>query len=1619
MAVDWNYGRRQVAILTHDLRPSPTTSEDWLIAARKDVAIAIMAGETCWSQSVIDQYNLNPALSDMDQYDKLKPTANPIAHLRVFRRTIGLPSTWTQERPTLSHGPFLDLFDRQVYLDVFSPLTATAHLFVPDDPYMYLAAPLTGSAMYQQMYGAGKVWIAAAWFTRQADPRDQASADSFFALEFTSAITLSQPVTPAVRQITLKLDPTKSVSKLFGITPIAEVQFQFYFATKSSRMSFHNGGQISIMGSVINLGYRQEVKYDQSSIRFGLTLDNSALKLEPLSALADITGTSEVLKAMWSFPIQYVKEKRLYQPQSPMFWLALGGGLKFDIKGDAYPILLGECLMTLAPKKLVIEGTKGLRTSQDSKQIFLGGASMIYQDSVGSISINSPNKRNSDGGEALIYSYIALADGMERFTINMNLKVTFDQPRTVNNERVPVESITFSDNRRNKVSWIRDSQLGEVSMNIDLATMEYSTVSYALKNLLMKASVPNTVEIHGKYQQGKIVTGKACSISYLRYTLPILPDPYVTNFGIGIDYAAEKQGLGGHILMSSSWTQDTRSSLDVQLLSSKLTDAPVIERSREDDPQFADKRLMYYDEKFLIEKGYNNGLLPDVGVGSIFHPQNRSIQRSYNHPPTLLDVSSNGSQFGVVFSTQVPIQSAAPSPLLSTVQTFRPEDFRINSLMVHGTTKTVRVMALPATQWEPLVVEGKESPLSLEYSGPSTQIALKKDTPTVTLVPVAPSGAIDTLLGTYHGQDIAQLATRFTLPFGMVATALLPNKPGLFFPGKVEKANFQFTHGDPQTKLESQFFKPQDQLSFAAPRRLQLFPPNPGPSTSPSFQGITTLTKFKPGTTAAQTGQADIIENAADAFLNDMANKVPLTSFNLSGYGSSIFSDWRTVSAADTGISKVLINILNGRTSREIIVLDSIMAPFAVKVQKTVDIKRLDNGTIVRRISDWQALSEGRYQYKNPEIVTHMGVIRGVTDVRNIRATAIPTAVPLTDPSTEVVLTKFDCVLRIEDGGQVRQVPTRDLDGCIIITPLALDGTKGKKNYATILDSLELGGKTVDINIQIGTSGQRTRITSLGFKPTSDSPDIPRNVVAAAWGSPIFEGGGQWSFAKMAQDSLPELVDAAKGVPLVRNVMHNVADPRTVDAPFEFKDPEQLLKDAPEALYGIVHGAASHRVLFRNPKIPFVDGIKEIVPSEVFVADSFSLGKSTGVFPALRDCLMVTPDAKNDIKQALQILEGGYAFEPKKIVDNVIQGLDLDFRKDFERTLTDNAGVKTVVQTYSGIKGAADDVKSTMNLAINTAQNISKMNINNINLITSTVSDTAQKASTLVGRLNSDVNKLGGLLGKDLHLPDLPDTDPAKLLASPIHTFGPALAQIQKVISFLESLKFLPHFKVSVTNEWAMMMSTSMNREDLLKKIPAPSRPIVEKFLESFDFSLASRTSLSSFLLTLHVGVTIKIPTGFPPIVALAKGAFDVALGTGGIELKLDLGFGVGVDFSLGPFHVSASYTQSQTIIFHTDHWGVGITACMRAHIDLVIASADLYLEASLLLVGGECNKAIHDKPGAEHDQTTIWGFAKVRVAVHVSIFLICNISVDEEAHWENNFNGGPCLLQDMSDLPR
>lgn len=255
--------------------------------------------------------------------------------------------------------------------------------------------------------------------------------------------------------------------------------------------------------------------------------------------------------------------------------------------------------------------------------------------------------------------------------------------------------------------------------------------------------------------------------------------------------------------------------------------------------------------------------------------------------------------------------------------------------------------------------------------------------------------------------------------------------------------------------------------------------------------------------------------------------------------------------------------------------------------------------------------------------------------------------------------------------------------------------------------------------MQIGTSGQQKRLTSITVQPTRDPTSGKLVAAVAAMGVPIFPGGGQWSFVRTRRDdqaNQPQPVDLAKGVPLVKLGQHDNPDLGSLVTPYLFRDPQDLLDGTPATVYNIVHA---------NPEIPFAqEAPNGFEAAKVWVADSVALGKSASIFPSLDDYL---PVKTGDTTQLLEIVQGGgYKFKPKRLFrDHRIPHLE---SSECERIVKNDASVQTVAQSIQDgtkLKDAGEqlvkdvlDAKTTLSVDIDTLTNISKIDVTNLHMVT-------------------------------------------------------------------------------------------------------------------------------------------------------------------------------------------------------------------------------------------------------------------------------------------------------------
>jgi hypothetical protein len=916
---------------------------------------------------------------------------------------------------------------------------------------------------------------------------------------------------------------------------------------------------------------------------------------------------------------------------------------------------------------------------------------------------------------------------------------------------------------------------------------------------------------------------------------------------------------------------------------------------------------------------------------------------------TLLDLSTSVSQFGVSF---LPHRTANS---LSAVKDLY--------LQMHASS--LGVTALPAVQWEPVVTDPNPdnfpSPLRFQNNGPQTLLVSNS----VTLTPVAPRQAIDTLLSDYEASPPSAVTARFTLPFGLVAEASLARSLN-FLVTSPSLRNIQ--PGFSAAKLQA-----GDQISIGASRALILGPPFTQ-RPSPSIPGKITSpqdTSFN-GTSTTQT----VLGVLQDTFTTEFTQnpRIPVTRVDISGFGESIVSDWRNPKSLPPSISKVALEVFVGRTAKEVVQAFSILYPYGVPVVRTITIERENSARIVRHDSGWQAAGDGHYIFPvsagQQPLVTHPGLVTNVVDVRNIRDMISEQVYKITvgADTIELMPVRFDCYARIENtilGATAQGVPANDQLGYVQLTQLPGAGSLTSAQYASLLQDRGPMGGSVDCVTDIGKSGLRARILRIGAGASRrDTSTTDYEIAMAAFGAPLFPKiGGQWSFVMAYQDSgMVQPVDSQKGVPLIRQNSPAGGFP---SSPYRFADPKDLLATNPEWTFCLVHSTTSYRLLFPQPRIEASSHqISSTLP--LILADPFALSTSTALFPVIAACIPIDDvnwklEISADTNLKLQLSNSTFTTEP------------------VARILHNNPNIRSIAYTNDDAGKPA-----VVTLTIDSSAALSwSLNITNLSLAIG--NDNMGEISRVVGTIDASAVKPAAFLDPKL-------------------VFGPKMAVVASLISFLEYFGPMPPLDVGFGSVSA---SEVFNLQKFLSSNKTtPVGKWFSNYVTDMDFKIEFLSTEDRFRWGISSDLTFKLPLvqeGPSPIVIfLAK--LDISVDDDGTTTEVTIGAGYGYQMELfGNFSAYAYAALTVSVITGNSVFGVGLALILRADIDLDVVEAQVTAE-----VRGEM---IHVSCGLDPMDRALWAVGQFTLAVEITIFAVLDIEFDYQTESRKNTDNGPCPL--------
>ena len=107
---------------------------------------------------------------------------------------------------------------------------------------------------------------------------------------------------------------------------------------------------------------------------------------------------------------------------------------------------------------------------------------------------------------------------------------------------------------------------------------------------------------------------------------------------------------------------------------------------------------------------------------------------------------------------------------------------------------------------------------------------------------------------------------------------------------------------------------------------------------------------------------------------------MPLRRYDLTGYGATTFSEWTDTNPRPPTFSRPTSTSSSAAPAREIIQVQSIICPWAIKVVRTITIDRLCSGAVERYDSGWQPASDGLFEYPDGTSITRNQIHSGLID---------------------------------------------------------------------------------------------------------------------------------------------------------------------------------------------------------------------------------------------------------------------------------------------------------------------------------------------------------------------------------------------------------------------------------------------------------------------------------------------------------------------------------------------------------------------------------------------------------------------------------------------------------------
>ena len=915
---------------------------------------------------------------------------------------------------------------------------------------------------------------------------------------------------------------------------------------------------------------------------------------------------------------------------------------------------------------------------------------------------------------------------------------------------------------------------------------------------------------------------------------------------------------------------------------------------------------------------------------------------------TLLDLSTNADQFGVSVLGREEL-----------------------GLAIHGQALTARdsvmaVYALPGISWEPVVND--RAPVDwLNAFSPDDGPATNLRSYTVDLVRIEPLAALP------HFQKVAQSSATtadFTLPFGLMAHLAADPRQARSLP------SFDLIEASYANGLKAGL-----QLVIKAGAQSAV-----GTQALPGF--TTTGSSVHPPLNAGSYGD-QVLGNAtlldAAQFFNDQFDQgqptaeIPIDRIDLSGYGTSLFSDWVIDDPKFVGAVRTRFDVLVGRTAYEIVQIQTVIAHWSVRITRTIIFDRFDTGLVVRHDTGWKATGDAAFELLQGAILP--GGVERLTNIRNIQ---VGTGAPIQFTSPDVPEYAGEPQPPVSPANPARQcifVPVSFDADVVMNTALVAAVTNGTispqvagtniagwaqlnigyaASAAEILTLMGMVGPagvsgTIGCVVNVGPLDPAApqfalNVSSISAAATSATTvvrgqTIPASVAMALNGAPRLPRDGAWTITRRAAASqTPTAVDPATPIPLIRGKGPAGDQWRLLDPS------DALTVDAPATFYGIMQSAGTSKTLFEHPIVDDLGKALNIDQNHLpNLADVGALLGATDIFPNLGAVL-------------------GLDQQPNPL-NLVADGFKQTYEQDIDqpdRTIFD-LGIIKIALSYSAPDGQGGIKKTHIKFVLDpTGSPRWSLDVSGISFKAEVDGFGPDPLLTIYGNFSGSETRKPGVNGIQVE-------------------YGSALGLVKDVFSGLGPLI------QSLGGEVDLDVGFSGNKLSVRHFLAVPTIPLGFGDIKDIVLDLGFTAEIPSNA-GFHVGLGSK-DKPFTWLVSPLSGTGAIVLGaqSGDIDVYVEAGLGAGLAIDVAVASGSASIALDLALTIAGSTIAVTATLLGQAEVSVLdgLASASLTLAASITITPLPLAFPPHD----------IELTAAVAVGIHISICWV--VSVDFDGSWQ------------------